>query len=132
MKLSILEKIILVAAVSDGFTGLALVFWPSQTLSLMQIAQPDVAWVFIRWLGIFVGMTGVWLLLPFRHRKSPAFRPQFSAAVLGTAWVRLLVSCFLIWAVTQGQLVAGWCFVAAFDGSFGLMQLWAYFNGEAW
>jgi len=132
MKLSNLEKVILLAAVSDGLTGLALVFQPSRTLALMQIAEPDITWVLVRWLGIFVGMTGVWLLLPLCRRKSPSFRAQLALALLGTALVRLAVASFLIWAIALGRLVTGWAIVAVFDGGFGLAQMWAYFKSEAW
>jgi H+/Cl- antiporter ClcA len=75
----------------DASTGLLLVFAPQFTLKLMKIPPLDpAAWVFLQWIGAFVGAVGLSYLFALRSDQERAVVWKI------TALVRLVIAAFLV------------------------------------
>jgi len=113
----------LLAGGSDIAAGLLLVAIPTLTLRLMLIPDAPAELVFVRWVGAFVLATGLYYLLPFRHRD-PARRAADLGVVLQmTSLVRGVVALFTLGAVCTGALSWHWLTVTVFDSGTAVLQL---------
>ncbi|MBB5352542.1 hypothetical protein HNR46_002788 [Haloferula luteola] len=103
----------------DALTGLMLVFWPGWVLSLLGIGEvgPE-SWVWVRWIGVFVGSVGFSYGWVWRGARE-------AEAVWGwTAMVRAWVAVFVTVNVLSGRLETAWVGVAATDGVVGIVQFY--------
>ncbi len=116
----------LAVGLMDTLTGLLLVFVPAVTLRLMGVpAIPDKSLVFLSWMGVFIAGVGMsyWLVLRGRREAETVW--------IFTATVRFLVTLFLAWKITAGDLPAIWMLVAITDGVVAAGQ-WAMLRAGFW
>lgn len=121
MKQKTVVLFMLFAAAMDAGTGMGLLFFPETVLQLMGLSI-SVPLVFVRWVGIFVTMTGIWYLLPLAKHKDAHFTELLKLVLLGTAILRALVACFLIWAMSFNHLDMPWWPVPVTDWGFAIAQ----------
>lgn len=101
----------------DAMTGIALLLSPGFVLGALQIEDvPEVSFVFIRWVGIFVGSVGLSYLWAMRGGKE-------AEVIWGyTGMVRAFVAVFVTSNILLGNLETAWAGVAATDGFIAVVQ----------
>ena len=113
------------AGAMDFGTGVALVSAPAWTLARMGVAAPGAeAWVFVRFVGAFVGAVGA-IYLWAAQRPGERLRVVLGA----TMWLRGAAGAFVFGAVVAGALARGWWSVTATDGGLVLAQAWLLAKG---
>lgn len=129
MKRRILLAYQLLTGLSDGITGLLLIFAPAFTLRLMYLEAPSGALPFLSYIGAFVLSTGIACLYGgfLVTRSNPA--PKLEVVWLLTAVTRGLVAAVVVYGIWSGSLEAGWMIVAISDGALALAQGIGLFKG---
>ena len=112
----------LLAAASDGGTGLLLVFAPALTLRLMRLFAPQDALVYLSYVGVFVLSTGLACLYGAWLARDPIDSARLETVWLLTAVTRVLVGIFVVAQIVNGSLAPGWIAVAITDALFALVQ----------
>lgn len=115
----------LAAGLCDAATGVALVLMPATTLRLMGIEIAGTNLVWQSYIGAFVLAVGLSYFFPLMERGQTAsalaaWRMQWRFSALA----RTLVTAFIVWKFSTGELAWQWLEVAATDGCFALVQ-WA-------
>jgi hypothetical protein len=112
----------LIAGVSDASTGVLLIAAPVFTVRMMGLSVPRDATPFLSFIGAFVLAVGISYLYGalLIHRTGGA--PRLEAVWLLTAIIRSSVAIFILAAVLNGTLPAGWLTIAVFDGICVLIQ----------
>lgn len=109
----------------DFATGAGLVFAPQCVLPLLGVVPPDgAALVFLRWVGVFVGVVGLsygWALA----RKTVGLR----AGLELTALFRVAVGLFGVTALLRGWLAPAWWSVPLTDLAVAAGQGWLLAKG---
>ena len=104
----------------DFLTGLGLVTMPELTLGLMQAEAPgEEAWVFVRFLGAFVGAVGASYLWAARSGSG-----SLRTTLIVTLFFRGSAGTFAAGAVLTGHLGLVWLGVAVTDLGCVAAQLW--------
>jgi hypothetical protein len=101
----------------DACTGLLLIFVPEFTLRMMGVAAHPEALVFISWMGVFIAAVGMSYGLVFRGGREATTVWSF------TSVVRLMVTVYLTWKISIGELPVSWGLVAIADGIVSVGQL---------
>ncbi len=106
----------LIAGVSDASTGALLIAAPVFTIRMMGLSVPSDATPFLSFIGAFVLAVGISYLYGalLIHRTGGV--PRLEAVWLLTAIIRSSVAIFVLAAVLNGTLAAGWLAIALFDG----------------
>jgi len=106
----------LIAGVSDASTGALLIAAPVFTVRMMGLSVPRDATPFLSFIGAFVLAVGISYLYGalLIHRTGGVSRLE--AVWLLTAIFRSSVAIFILAAVLNGTLPAGWLTIAVFDG----------------
>ncbi len=106
----------LIAGVSDASTGALLIAAPVFTIRMMGMSVPRDATPFLSFIGAFVLAVGISYLYGalLIHRTGGV--PRLEAVWLLTAIIRSSVAIFVLAAVLNGTLAAGWLTIAIFDG----------------
>jgi hypothetical protein len=122
VKLRLLRAYQLLTGLSDGSTGLLLLFAPALTLHLMRLHVAAEALPFLSYIGAFVLSIGIACIygtsLVGRHGGAA----KLEVVWLLTAITRGLVSVFVVTQILAGRLEAGWMTVALSDGGLALLQ----------
>jgi hypothetical protein len=106
----------LVAGFSDASTGALLIAAPLFTIRLMGLSVPREASPFLSFIGAFVLAVGLsYFYGAFLVRRSTGV-PRLETVWLLTALIRASVAIFLLVAVLNRILAAGWLTIALFDG----------------
>jgi hypothetical protein len=119
----------LLTGLSDGSTGLLLLFAPALTLHLMGLRVAIDALPFLSYIGAFVLSVGIACLYGASlvgHRDGAA---KLEVVWLLTAITRGLVAVFVLTQVLAGRLEAGWMTVALSDGGLALLQAFGLARG---
>ncbi len=112
----------LCAGLGDFLAGVFLLVGPAWTLSLLATPVPADA-VFVRYLGVFVGMVGLAYFYGIASWKWSGAIFPIRVVWEVTALFRLAVALFLAAAMAAGQLPLRWAFVAGIDAEWALLQL---------
>ncbi|MFZ0743219.1 MAG: hypothetical protein WAM85_02380 [Terracidiphilus sp.] len=112
----------LLAGVSDTSTGALLMAAPVLTLSLMGLHAPADAAPFLSFIGAFVLAVGLSYLYGGLLIGRAGNSSRLEAVWLLTAIIRSAVAVFVLTAVLEGALQAGWLAIAAFDAACVLVQ----------
>lgn len=108
-----------VVGAMDLLTGIGLVGGPALTLRLMGIVAPTgPAFVYLRWVGVFVGLVGASYLWALGRGGARRLRDVLEL----TAWCRAAVALFVVAMWRRGELVPAWLAVAATDGLVAAVQ----------
>ena len=112
----------LIAGASDTFTGMLLLAAPIFTTRMMGLSVPHDATPFLSFIGAFVLAVGLSYLYGALLVRRTRVVPRLEAVWLLTAIIRSSVAIFVLAAVLNGTLAAGWLFIAIFDGICVLIQ----------
>ncbi len=108
----------------DALTGIALLVSPELVLTSLRIeAVSPLSFVFVRWIGIFVGSVGFSYLWAFRGSR------EATVVWAYTAMVRSLVAVFVGVNIWVGELEAAWMGVAATDAFIAAVQVYGLRKG---
>jgi|BarGraIncu00222A_1022003.scaffolds.fasta_scaffold82207_2 hypothetical protein len=122
MKRRILLAYQLLTGLSDGSTGVLLIFAPAVALRLMHLHVSPGALPFLSYIGAFVLSVGVACFYGAFLVTRADFAPKLEVVWLLTAITRGLVAVFVISKIVSGTLEAGWMTVAVSDGALALLQ----------
>ena len=122
MKRRILLAYQLLTGLSDGSTGVLLIFAPAVALRVMHLQVSPSALPFLSYIGAFVLSVGVACLYGAFLVTRADFAPKLEVVWLLTAITRGLVAVFVISKIVSGTLEAGWMTVAVSDGALALLQ----------
>ena len=122
MKRRILLGYQLLTGLSDGSTGVLLIFSPALTLRLMHLQVSAAALPFLSYIGAFVLSLGIACLYGAFLIRRAAFAPKLEVVWLLTAITRGLVAMFVVGKIVSGTLEAGWMTVAISDGALAFLQ----------
>lgn len=116
MKDQLLLAYQVLAGVSDASTGALLITAPLFTLRMMGLAAPHDATPYLSFIGAFVFSVGLAYLYGalLLHRTGEVGRLE--AVWLVTAMIRSSIAIFVVGAVLNSSLPAGWLTIAVFDG----------------
>ena len=106
----------LIAGVSDASTGALLIAAPVFTIRMMGLSVPRDATPFLSFIGAFVLAVGISYLYGAMLIHRAGGVPRLEAVWLLTAIIRSSVAIFVLAAVLNGTLAAGWLTIAIFDG----------------
>src|SRR5579863_3338673 len=106
----------LIAGVSDASTGALLIAAPVFTIRMMGLSVPRDATPFLSFIGAFVLAVGISYLYGAMLIHRTGGVPRLEAVWLLTAIIRSSVAIFVLAAVLNGTLAAGWLTIAIFDG----------------
>ena len=106
----------LIAGVSDASTGALLIAAPVFTIRMMGMSVPRDATPFLSFIGAFVLAVGLSYLYGALLVRRSGAAPRLEAVWLLTALIRSSVAIFILAAVLNGTLPAGWLTIAVFDG----------------
>ena len=112
----------LIAGVSDASTGALLIAAPVFTVRMMGLSVPRDATPFLSFIGAFVLAVGLSYLYGALLIDRTGAVPRLEAVWLLTAIIRSSVAIFILAAVLNGTLPAGWLTIAVFDGICVLIQ----------
>lgn len=114
-----------VAGTLDAATGAGLVCAPAILLKLMLVPPvgPE-AETFLRFTGVFVGLVGGSYLWALRRGRRE-LRTVFTL----TAWNRVAVGTFCLWAILGGRLAPAWWNVPVTDFTLAALQAWLLKRG---
>ena len=119
MKHRILLGYQILTGLSDGGTGLLLVFAPALTLRLMKLHVAPEAMPFLSYVGVFVLSVGIACV----YGATVIDRPEKIEVVwLLTALTRALIAAFVLAKIASGILEPGWITVAITDALFASIQ----------
>ncbi|MDR3736847.1 MAG: hypothetical protein P4L10_15100 [Acidobacteriaceae bacterium] len=122
MKRRLLWLYQVLTGLSDGSTGVMLLFAPVLTLRLMGVSADVSALPYLQYIGAFVLSTGVACLYGAVLAGRAEVVQRLETVWLLTAITRGLVAVFVAWQVLDGSLEWGWLTVAATDGALALLQ----------
>ena len=110
-RLTFLKFWSLAVGAMDACTGILLATAPAMALRLMNVPPAHPAtWVFLSWMGVFIGTVGLSYGLVLRGRR------EAETVWIFTAAVRSLVAAFLLVKISTGHLHPAWSMVATTDG----------------
>lgn len=122
MKTKLLLAYQILTGLSDGLTGILLIFAPALTLHLMQVSVPTDALSYISYIGAFVLSTGIACLYGASLISPTAVSVKLEVVWLLTAITRGLVALFVGSSIIHGTLSAAWLSVALSDGFLAAFQ----------
>jgi hypothetical protein len=122
MKRRILLAYQLLTGLSDGSTGVLLIFAPAVALRVMHLQVSPSALPFLSYIGAFVLSVGAACFYGAFLVTRADFAPKLEVVWLLTAITRGLVAVFVISKIVSGTLEAGWMTVAVSDGALALLQ----------
>jgi hypothetical protein len=123
MKNRLLLAYQILTGLSDGLTGILLLFAPALTLHLMQVKAPADSLVYISYIGAFVLSTGIACLYGTSLITATQISEKLQAVWLLTAITRGLVALFVASSILHGMLSSSWLSVALSDGFLAVLQL---------
>lgn len=112
----------LLTGLSDGSTGILLIFDPAWTLRLMHLRVSPDALPFLSFIGAFVLAVGIACLYGAVLATRAVSAPKLEVVWLLTAITRGLVAMFILVKIAWGGLETGWAMVAISDGILALLQ----------
>ena len=112
----------LLAGFSDASTGALLIVAPLFTIRMMGLTVPREATPFVSFIGAFVMAVGLSYLYGALLVRRTSGAPKLETVWLVTAIIRSSVAIFLLAAILNRTLAAGWLTVAVFDGICVLIQ----------
>lgn len=115
---------LLLGAVGAGelATGAALLIAPGWVCRALGASPVAEAWIWLRWIGIFVAAVGALYLFPL-FGGSALRGLRFRFALEATSLVRLLVAAFVAISILTDALETGWALVGVYDAAVGVGQL---------
>lgn len=118
-KVNFLRLWSLASGAMDTVTGLLLIVAPAFVLQMLRISPPAAdAWVFLRWIGVFVMAVGMSYGLAVFGKRA-----QGEVVWIFTALVRMMVAVFVLVQVAAAAMPPAWLGVAASDGAVALVQI---------
>jgi hypothetical protein len=129
---SIAKLYILIAGLSDTFTGLLLLLFPKIALTCMAIPTFPSEWIWMRFIGAFVfGIGSLYIAMYL----SKAYRNESNRRMflIITAWLRFVVGSFVLIAILSNSLSIHWISVTLTDLGFAAFQIFLLTrNREIW
>ena len=129
MKLRLLLAYQLLTGLSDGSTGLLLLFAPALTLHLMGLHVAADALPFLSYIGAFVLSVGIACIYGASLVGRREATAKLEVVWLLTAITRGLVAAFVVTQILAGRLESGWMTVALSDGGLALLQAFGLARG---
>ena len=123
MKHKLLLAYQILTGMSDGLTGILLLFAPALTLRLMQVTAPASSLVYISYIGAFALSTGIACLYGASLISPTSISIKLETVWLLTAITRGLVALFVGSSIVHGTLSLAWLSVALSDGFLAVFQL---------